>query len=226
MEENEIKHENSVNTEDLKNQTADTVKQVKETMKNVNVKEEAKATKGFIIEMVKDPLEKIKEIANDSSNKHFKTAIILVIVWAVAALLGTISFRYFTWRLFGSTLLSYVKTILAPVLIVAVMSTVIFLMNKKSKKSLITVLTTVTAIKLPVVAARVISLLTIISSSASTITSRITSLCSIISTVFLYFAIRDLYGEEDEKTAFKNFVIIEAIYIVVSFVISYLGIYI
>ena len=42
----------------------------------------------------------------------------------------------------------------------------------------------------------------------------------------MYFAIRELYGEEDEKNAFKNFVIIQAIYVVVSLVISYLGIYI
>lgn len=226
MEENENKQEISVSTEELKNETVDTVKQVKETIKNVNVKEEAKATKGFVTEMLKNPLDKIKEIANDYTNKYFKTAIVLVIIWAVAALLGAISFKYFTWSYFGKTLLSYVKTILAPVLGVVVMSLIIFVMNKKSKKSLITVLTTITAVKLPVIAARVISLLTIISNNASVITSRISSLCSVISTVFLYFAIRDLYAEEDEKVTLKNFVIIEAIYLVASLVISYLGIYI
>lgn len=226
MEENENKQEISVSTEELKNETVDTVKQVKETIKNVNVKEEAKATKGFVTEMLKNPLDKIKEIANDYTNKYFKTAIVLVIIWAVAALLGAISFKYFTWSYFGKTLLSYVKTILAPVLGVVVMSLIIFVMNKKSKKSLITVLTTITAVKLPVIVARVISLLTIISNNASVITSRISSLCSVISTVFLYFAIRDLYAEEDEKVTLKNFVIIEAIYLVASLVISYLGIYI
>lgn len=226
MEENENKQEFSVNTEELKNETVDTVKQVKETMKNVNVKEEAKATKGFVIEMIKNPLEKIKEIANDSTNKYFKTAIVLVIIWAVVALLDAISFKYFSWSYFGKTLLKYVKTILAPVLAVIVMSVIIFVLNKKSKKSLITVLTTIVTVKLPVIVSRTIGLLTIISSNASPITSRISSLGTVISTLFLYFAIRDLYGEEDEKCAFKNFVIIEAIYLLSSLVISYLGIYI
>ena len=226
MEENEVKQEPSVNTEELKNETVDTVNQVKENMRNVNVKEEAQAAKGFVIEMVKNPLGKIKEIANDSTNKHFKTAIVLVIVWAIASLLGVISFKNFTWSYLGRTLLSYVKTIVAPVLGVIVSSVIIFLMNKKSKKSLVTVLTTVVATKLPIIAAEIVSLLTIISYSAVTITNRIYSLCSVISTVFLYFAIRDLYGEEDEKVVLKNFVIIEAIYLVVSLVISYLGIYI
>ena len=226
MEENEVKQENSVNTEELKNETMDTVKQVKETIKNVDVKEEAKATKGFVLEMIKNPLDKIKEIANDSTNKYFKTAIVLVIIWAVVALLGVISFKTFSFSLLGSTLLRYVKIILAPVATVIAMSLVIFLMNKKSKKSLVTVLTTVTATELPVIVADVISLLTIFSYNAVSITSRISGLCSVISTVLLYFAIRELYNEENEKTVLKNFVIIQALYIVLSLVISYLGIYI
>lgn len=226
MEENEVKQESSVSTEELKNETVNTVNQVKENMKNVNVKEEAQAAKGFVMEMVKNPLGKIKEIANDSTNKHFKTAIVLVIVWAIASLLGVISFKSFTWSYFGKTLLSYVKTIIAPVLGIVVLAVIMFLMNQKSKKSLVTVLTTVVTTKLPIIAAEIVSLLTIISYSAVTITSRISSLCSVISTVFLYFAIRDLYGEEDEKVVLKNFVIVKAIYLVVSLVVSYLGIYI
>lgn len=226
MEENENKQEFSVNTEELKNETVDTVKQVKETMKNVNVKEEAKATKGFVMEMIKNPLEKIKEIANDSTNKYFKTAIVLIIVWAVVELLGSISFKYFSWSYLGNTLLRYVKNILAPVLTVVVMALVTFIMNKKSKKSLITVITTMVTAKAPVIASSVISLLTIFSSNVSPITNRISRIGTALSTIFLYFAIRDLYGEEDEKIAFKNFVIIEAIYLIASLVIYYLGIYI
>ena len=223
---NDFKEKVSSSTDELKNETVDAVKQVKENMKNVDVKEEAKAAKGFIMEMIKNPIEKIKEIANDGSNKYFKTAIILVIVWMVAALLGTISFKYFRWSSFGSTLLSYIKTILAPLVSVIAMAVVIFVMNQKSKKSLITVLTTVVTAKLPVIIAKVISLLTLISSNISTITSKITSLATVISTVFMYFAIKDLFDIEDEKAGFNKFVIVETVYIVVAFVIYYLGIYI
>lgn len=229
MEENEKKQEPSLNTEELKNETVDTVKQVKESMKNVNVKEEAQATKGFVVEMFKNPLAKIKEIANDSSNKYFKTAIILLIVWVATTLISVIDFGifdYFTWKYFGQLLLAYVKALFAPILMVVAMSVILFLMNKKSKKSLTVLISTLTATRIPIIFADVIGLLTIISSSIVKITSKISSLASLISTVLMYFAIRELYGEEDEKQAFKNFVIIEAIYIVVSLVISYLGIYI
>ena len=229
MEENENMKEQVVNTEEIKNETVDTVKQVKETMKNVNVKEEAKATKGFVVEMFKAPLEKIKEIANDSTNKYLKTAIVLLIVWAVAILVSALDFDifdYFTWSYLGKLLISYVKAVLAPVLMAIVMSVILFVMNKKSKKSLTTVLSTVTATQVPVIFAEVIELLTLIGSGIIKITSRISSLASIISTVLMYFAIRELYNEEDEKQVFNTFVIIQAIYVVVSLVISYLGIYI
>lgn len=229
MEENENKQEQSVNTEELKNETVDTVNQVKETMKNVNVKEEAKAAKGFVVEMFKNPLEKIKEIANDTTNQYLKTAIVLLIVWILTILISVLEFSifdYFSWNYLGKLLLSYVKAVLAPVFLVAVMSVIIFLMNKKSKKSLTTVMTTVVATKIPVIFANIIGLLTLISSSAVKITSKVSSLASLISTVLMYFAIRELYGEEDETQALKNFVIIEAIYLVAALVISYLGIYI
>lgn len=226
MEENENKQESFVDTDELKNEAGDTVKQVKETMKNVNVKEEAKVTKGFVMEMIKNPLDKIKEIANDSTNRHFKTAIVLVIIWALAALIGAISFKYFVWSNIGKYLLNYIKTIIAPALLVVVMSLIIFVMNKKSKKSLVTVITTVVATKIPVIAAEIISLLTIISADMARITTRIGGLCSVISTVLLYFAIKYLNEEDDDKAALKKFVIIEAIYKVASLVISFLGIYI
>jgi hypothetical protein len=229
MEENENKQEPSINTDELKQETVNAVNQVKETMKNVNVKEEAKAAKGFITEMVKNPLEKIKEIANNTSGQFFKTSIVLVIVWMLTKLITTIDFNifdYFTWKYFGKLILAYIKATIAPAILVIVMSTIIFMMNKKSKKSLITVISTVVATKIPVIAASAISLLTVISSNIVKITSEISSLASIISTVLLFIGIRELYNEEDEKQAFKTFVIIEAIYAIASFVISYLGIYI
>ena len=148
--------------------------------------------------MFKNPLGKIKEIANDKGNKYFKTAIVLVVIWTVAVLLGTISFKYFSWRFFGTTVLGYIKAILAPVVGIVVMSLIIFLMNKKSKKSLTTVLTTVTTAKLPMVVAEVISLLTLFNYDAKKITTRITSLATIISAVFMYFAIKELFGEKED----------------------------
>ena len=61
MEEKEEKF--SIDTENLKNETAETAKKVKESMKGTNIKDETLATKGFIAEMIKNPLEKLKQVA-------------------------------------------------------------------------------------------------------------------------------------------------------------------
>ena len=59
----EKKEEKIVDTEDLKKETVDTVKQVKETIKKVDIKSDAKEATGFVSAMLKDPFAKIQEIA-------------------------------------------------------------------------------------------------------------------------------------------------------------------
>ena len=53
MEEN---NEQKVNTEELKSEASSTVNQVKDTIKNVNIKKDTVEAKGFIGDMFKDPL--------------------------------------------------------------------------------------------------------------------------------------------------------------------------
>ena len=98
-------------------------------------------------------------------------------------------------------------------------------MNNKSKKSFLTTVTTVMAAFIPRVAAEVISLLTIIP-SAYRITSPINGLLGLLTTVFTFFAIKELHDEPEHDSAIKKFLIIEAIYYVVRFVLSFLTIYI
>lgn len=225
----EEKNQNvSVDTEELKKETVNTVNQVKDSIKNVNIKEETKATKGFITEMFKNPLEKIKEIANDTNNKYFKTALFIVIVWTAAVLLKT------TWstiyisgfaRIFRN-ILSILKVILAPVCGIIVYSLIVFLMNKKSKKSLVTTLTTITTAQIPLAISSVVSLLTLISSNITKLTSPFYNICYVISIVLSYFAMKDLFGEEQNKEFVKKFALIQVIYYIAYIVISYFGIYI
>mgnify|MGYP003499965393 CR=1 FL=1 len=68
---------NTVDTEDLKKETKETVNQVKETIKNVDLKNDAEATKGFIKEMFSNPVEAVKRAANGEEG-IFKKAIIII----------------------------------------------------------------------------------------------------------------------------------------------------
>ena len=97
--EEQVKKEGSIDTEKLKSETSNTVNQVKDTIKNVNFKEDSLETKNFVVEMFTKPVEKVKEVVEDTTGKTFKIAIIILAVWAVVAVLKiniNTSFRNFS----------------------------------------------------------------------------------------------------------------------------------
>lgn len=232
MEENknqeQDKKETNVNTEEIKKETVETVNQVKETIKNVDIKKDAKEATGFVSSMFKDPFGTIKQIVNDSTNKFFKIAIIFMIVWIIAIFVGNLlgtSMTKFSFNLAFKQILSIIKAIVAPLVGVIVLSGIVYLMNKENKKSIVTIMTAIVTAKIPVIIATVISLLTIIDYKISYITTPFASLCNVISVVLMYFATKSIFGEEQNSKFFKKFVIIETIYYVIYIVISFLGIY-
>ena len=229
MEENENK-ESAVNKEEIKEETVKTAKEVKETIKNVDIKKDAKATTGFITEMIKNPLGRLKEIANDKENKDFKYAVVLAVIWMIVlAILHLSSYSsidsFFAYS-FTKHFLGLLKTIIAPIVGIIVMSIIVFAINKNNKKSFMTILTSITAGQIPVIVADILGLLRLISLSISKLLSPFSMFCSAISIVFTFFAIKALIGEEDNSKFLKTFVIIQAIYYVAYLIISYLEIYI
>ena len=89
MGEENKNQDQTLDTENLKKETVETVNQVKETIKNVDIKNDAKEATGFVTSMFKDPFATIKTIADDSTNKAFKTAIIFLIIWVAAEFLDS-----------------------------------------------------------------------------------------------------------------------------------------
>lgn len=223
MEENE---ENKVNTEEIKKETVETAKQVKDSIKNVDIKNDAKEATGFVTAMFKDPFAKIKEIVEDKENKNLKIAIIFIVIWTVAVFIKALAAKYWSFDALFRNLLSLVKTIIAPTLGILVLSAIVYFMNKNEKKSLTTIITSITIAKIPTILASVISLLTIFSISAYKITSPIASLCSVVTTILTYFTIKAIVKEEQNSKFLKTFVIIETIYYVAYLIISFLEIYI
>ena len=223
MEENQ---ENKVNTEEIKKETVETAKKVKDSIKNVDIKNEAKEATGFVSAMFKDPFAKIKEIVEDKENKNLKMAIIFIAIWTVAVFIKALAAKYWSFSAVFRNVLSLIKTIIAPVLGILVLSAIVYFMNKKEKKSLATIITSITIAKIPTILALVISLLTIFSVSAYRITSPISSLCSVVTIILTYFTIKAIFNEEQNSKFLKTFVIIEAIYYVAYLIISFLEIYI
>lgn len=221
-----MEEENKVNTEEIKKETVETAKQVKDSIKNVDIKNDAKEATGFVSAMFKDPFAKIKEIVEDKENKNLKLAIIFIVIWTVAVFIKALAAKYWSFSAVFRNVLSLIKTIIAPVLGILVLSAIVYFMNKKEKKSLATIITSITIAKIPTILASVISLLTIFSVSAYRITSPISSLCSVVTIILTYFTIKAIFNEEQNSKFLKTFVIIEAIYYVAYLIISFLEIYI
>ena len=212
---------------DTEKETVETVKTKKENVKGAKIKEETKITKNFIVDMFKNPIEKIKDVADDNSNKFFRTAIILVIIWAIVIFIGSTYSTIYYWgfsRVFKN-ILTVLKEVLAPAIGILVYSAIVLVLNKKNKKSLKTVISTVTITQIPLIIASLVSLLKIISSNIALVTSPFAKICSVVAVVLGYFGLKNLYGEED-KIFIKKYVIIQVIYYVAYIVIALLGIYI
>lgn len=226
--ENKTKKESNAKTEELKKEATDTVNQVKDTIKNVDIKKDSIETKGFVVEMFKNPLGKIKEIVDKDTSKYFTYGIIILAIWVVARLINrSFSFSHI-WGLsrVGSAILSILISGITPIVSVLVMSLIVFVMNTKNKKQLTTVITAIISASIPSVIASVVSILTIFGTKVSTITAPFASFCEVISTVLMYFTIKAIFGVEKNSEFIKKFVLVQGIFYIVYIVLSFFEIYI
>lgn len=225
MADNEKKNVN-VNSEEIKEETKNTVNDVKETIKNVNIKDDAKKTTNFVTSMFSKPLETLKSVANDGKNKNLKHALILAIIWLVTILLKSLFGYHWAWRYFGLGLRSVLQSLLAPVIGIISMGLVIYFMQKDEKKSLTTIFTTITIAATPHILVTVLSLLSLFSSNFNTVLSPLSSFATTITTVYMYFAMKLLIGNEENSKFVKKYAIIQGIYFIIYFALTFLGIYI
>ncbi len=230
MEENkkELNEEVKNSSEDLKKEAVDAVNQVKDTIKNVDIKKDSIETKGFIVELFKDPLGKIQQIVNKNTGRYLTYSIIILIVWVLAQLLQKIFSYSHIWKYsnIGSAIISVIISGITPIISVIVISLIVFFINKNNKKSLTTIITAIIVASIPIVLASVIQLLTVINIKVSLITQPFTQLCNAISIVLMYFAIKSILEIEKNSEFIKKFIIIESIYYVVYIILSLLEIYI
>lgn len=222
----EEKKKINIDAEELKNQTKDTVKQVKDTIKGVDLKNDTKETTGFVKEMFNNPFETVIKVAKEEENV-FKKSIVIMIVYIVASVLCKIIYllNYASFSRIGSNLMSLVSSILHPIFYVLVPSIIIFVLNKNNKKSLQTIISTMIVAAVPVVAAEVIDILESLVSAIRLVSSPISTGLFSVSAILTYFGMKELYGEEDHSKFIKTFAVIEVLTALVVYLLSSAGIY-
>ena len=219
--------EKNMDSKNIKEEATDAVNQVKDTIKNVDIKKDSLETKGFIVEMFKNPLEKIREIATKNDKKFLKYVIIILVIWCISELVHEI-FTLNIWGYFnlGKNILRVIIAGITPIISILVMSIIVFLVKGKNKKNLTAIVSTITSANIPMVIASIVSLLTLINIRANVLTNPFTQLCNVITIILSYFGIKSLLGIEKNSEYIKKFVIIEAIFYIVYIVLSFLDLYI
>lgn len=224
MADNEEKF--SVDTEQLKNETKETVNQVKDSIKNVNLKKDAKETKGFLKEMLLNPFEAVKSIAEEKQNV-FSKVLILMIVWLAASLASgfIILIKHGRYSSIGGNIMNFISYILHPIFYVIVPALIVLILNKNNKKSLITIISTLVVASVPVIINEIIDVIEVLVSGITIITSPISTMLSAISLVLTYFGMKDLFGEKEDNSFIRKYALIKLLAAFVLLVLGRIGIY-
>lgn len=203
-----------IDKEELKNQTKDTVNQVKETVKNINFKEDAKATKGFVLKMIQNPISTIKEVAEGKEN-HFSIVIILLICFIVIhGVLG----------LLGESLIS---GILSPIILVLSMTISIVLFGGKDKKNMPTIISGVTISTIPLIFAYIIGIISKILELPTEIYIDTKIVATALYAVLSYFSINVLItSEPDENKFFRKYSVIMLVSYAIVAIFEVLNLYV
>lgn len=200
----------SVDTEQLKNETKDTVNQVKDTIKNTDFKEGAVQTKGFLVDMFSRPISTVERVATGEENVLPK-AIIIMILYLAASFVSELiyAFKYGGYRGFGNNISSLIYALIYPVIFVLVPSILVLVLNRKNKKSLITVLSTFVVAAVPNVINEVVSVIDNLVSGLSIVTSPISTMLSALGIVLAYFGMRGLFEEQENEGFIKKYAVIK-----------------
>lgn len=215
----------SVDTENLKAETKETVNQVKESIKNVNLKDGAEETKGLLKEMFSNPFEAVRRVATEEENV-FKKAIFIMIVFIIASaaysIISVVKYGKYSGVL--DNIMDIVSGALYPIFFVLAPAIVVLILNKQNKKSLTTIISTITIASVPVVINYLIDIVEILVSGISIVTGPISTGLSAVATVLTYFGIKDLMGVEEHKDFIKKYLIIKIAAALIITILSRIGI--
>ena len=212
-------NENNVSdTDQFKKEASATFNDVKETIKNVDFKRDAEETKNFLIELFRNPVNAVRGVAN-SKGELFIVSLILLVVWTLGAIIidGVILNGF---RARGGV--SMLGAILTPIASVLTLSGLTFMMSKV-KKSLTVIIATITMAFVPVIVSDLARVFWAITPTMSDITMPISGFLMLISVVLMFFALKALFSEEDSNKFVRTFFVIYAIYYVLVFITSIIG---
>lgn len=213
----------SVDTEDLKKETKETVNQVKETIKNVNLKDDAKATKGFVKEMFSNPIEAVKRASSGEEGILKKVIIIVllhIVVMCAYKIIEVIRNNGITQILFHLDEIIWYST--KPLVSIILFSLIIYIMNKNNKKTLTVIASTMVVATIPLVIFDLLELIRMVTHGVSAVAIFTNSLSTMFFGIYIiiaYFGMKEIFGITEENKAIKKFSLVQLIVAALLFVL-------
>lgn len=213
----------SVDTEDLKNETKDTVNKVKETIKNVDLKKDAEATKGFVKEMFSNPIEAVKRASSGEEGILKKVIIIVllhIVVMCAYKIIEVIRDYGITQILFHLDKIIWYST--KPLVSIILFSLMIYIMNKNNKKTLTSIVSTMVVATIPLVIFDLFELIRMVTYGVSAVAIFTNSLSTMFFGIYIiiaYFGMKEIFGITEENKAIKKFSLVQLIVAALLFVL-------
>lgn len=212
-----------IDTEELKNETKETVNQVKDVFKNGDFKEKTTDATNFLKAVFSNPFETIEEIATEK-NDVFPKAVLLIILYT-ALIFAARLINMFRGSSFnsGHSFTRFVSSLTSPILYIAATSCIIFIFNRVTKsnnKKMTTVISTVTTCYIPVIVAAALMVVMAIFPTLAVVINPLMTALRAIAVILLYFGVKNILEENDDKQYMLKFF---CIYAVIQFVVGLLS---
>lgn len=211
-------------TKEFKMETKNAVKDVTNSIKNADIKKDTKGASNLVSSFLKNPIDTLRNLSDDSRNKHLIAAIIILAVW-VAVLFITSMFGYrWTFATIGTRILTIITTIVSPIISLVGMSVILFIMQRFNKKSVTTIFTTITIATSPLVIISILNIITLFANDFARILLPISYIAQALTFVYMFFATKAILNVETDSKTIPKFMLSQLIYFVLYFVLTFLAI--
>ena len=194
-------------------------------MNNMNFNQGGQKGNNLVGNLFMHPVQTLKQVLTDNSNNLLKIAICILVVFVLTSISETM-ILYIKSKFVRFQFLSFFKILCAPVIKVFALAIIITLLGKNTKQPIMKTFTGVTITQIPVIISQIVDLGDFISTKAYYVISPLRSILSLCSIALLFICVKIMLQKNDDEEAFVEFIKVEALYYLVYFIMSFLGIYI
>lgn len=222
MNEEENVNNFSETASQAKDELKEGAREVSDTIKNVNFKEDTVATGHFVKDMLFYPIEKVKEVANAQDGSYLKYAIIIIALYCIGGFVGSLDSLFASYYTFGKKIAIILGSTISPLLYILIPAIVMMFIPAAEKKSLTKVLLPLMAICfVPTVMAKYINILPFVH-SVRLFSIPLSAICGVLydfTAILEFVAIKEIYAVNEGNKPFVKFALVFAIAAVIQSVI-------